>query len=174
MNRFEIALDFTLKNEGGYSNHPKDKGGRTIYGISVVFHPAAYYQIKRAKTKEEEFKFVKDFYYKEYWNPLYDELKDAVLAVRIFDLSVNIGRERTVYLLQTALNKINENLSGQVVTDGIFGKNTLDAINKQDEVFYDFFTQVIVKQFYESRKTFKVFGKGWLRRLNRKIECQES
>ena len=164
MTRFERALKYMLKNEGGLSDDPDDLGGATEHGgITSRFHPVTFWKVRRAKTPEERDTIIHDFYLKKYWNKLYNLISSERLAIRLFDLGVNLGVKRAVRLLQTT---INENSDYHLTVDGIFGKNTLNAVNKTN-VYQAYKDKV--KEYYESRSTFWKFGRGWLRRLNRLI-----
>ena len=39
MSAFDYALDFVLREEGGYTNNPNDPGGETNYGICKRNYP---------------------------------------------------------------------------------------------------------------------------------------
>ncbi|MDD4292212.1 MAG: hypothetical protein PHX51_08290 [Clostridia bacterium] len=65
-------------------------------------------------------------YTKGYWNPNYDKLVNERLAIRLFDLGVNMGVGTSVKLLQRALNDCGAKLT----VDGVFGASTIDAANK--------------------------------------------
>ena len=36
MAAFDKAFDHTVGKEGGYSNHPSDRGGETMWGITIA------------------------------------------------------------------------------------------------------------------------------------------
>lgn len=83
-----------LNNEGGYSNHPKDKGGVTYKGISSSFYrslvkayPKKYRDVSVTKLSNEERLYI---YKTHFWKPLARHYAhDPVLAIQIFDHSVN-------------------------------------------------------------------------------------
>lgn len=175
---FLTAFEFTKANEGGFSDHPSDPGGKTLFGVSVIYFPIQYYKIYSAwKSGDKKLlsELLHNFYYKEFWNPKYELLSDKTLAIRLFDLSVNLGKKTAVRLLQTAINQCcNKN----VTVDGIFGVQTLGVCNflykqlsTEEEPLYEEFIEV-VERYYRTRKNFNVFGKGWLARLNREIKYE--
>ena len=158
MSLFNKAFQFTEDNEGGFVDDPRDKGGATIAGVSSKYFPDDFQQIINAPNKEAQQKLIKDFYLREFWNPLYEQLIDKKLAIRLFDLGVNIWTVRAVKLLQNGLH---------IPADGIFGQGTLKVANN-DEYAYE---KLIHKaeDFYKSRKDFNIYGKGWINRLYKPI-----
>lgn len=173
-NSFLTAFKFTKENEGGYSNHKSDPGGKTLFGISIIYHPIWYakvYSAWKSGNKDLLDKLLKDFYFQNYWQSEFDKLKDKILAIRLFDLSVNLGKKTAVRLLQQAIQDIS-NLTIEI--DGIFGIKTLGACNSlfkslnDEQPLYESFVGK-AESYYKNRKNFNVFGKGWLNRLNKKI-----
>lgn len=107
-NNFIRAITFTLpweagrdkrgqlRQDGGYTNHPKDPGGETKWGISKRAHP----ELDIANLTLPQ---ALDIYKKDYYD-IYATLKTypvnlddlpPALAVSIFDTGVNVGVGRT-------------------------------------------------------------------------------
>jgi len=163
---FKSAFEFMLGNEGSYSNDPNDRGGQTIYGITVFYHPIWFYRVYKFYRKNllvKAIEIAKEFYYKKFWNKLYEEIIHPKLAIRLFDVSVNIGKKRAIKILQRIVN---------VREDGIFGTITLHAVNCYPFSLYSEFIMALAK-YYESRRGFKKFGKGWMTRLYKTITNYE-
>ncbi|MGJ3250616.1 MAG: glycosyl hydrolase 108 family protein [Elainellaceae cyanobacterium] len=159
--QFAKALQFTLRWEGGYVNHPMDKGGPTNKGITQSTYDA--YRIGnrwspqpvQSITHEE----VRDIYRTLYWNAARcNELKKP-LAIAHFDTAVNFGVQGAVRFLQRALG---------VEADGIIGANTRRALERSK-------TSDIVNRYVQARidhryrrvtqdPTQRVFLQGWLNR----------
>ena len=143
--RFEKAYSLVMRNEGGYVHDPDDLGGETYKGIARRFHPRwrGWRKIDTAKNKkgfpkildknESLQRQVKEFYKKYYWDVVgSDDISDYDLAEELFDTAVNFGTRRTVRLLQRAVNLLNRNERNylDIIEDGIFGKNSLQAVKK--------------------------------------------
>lgn len=114
---FSKAVEAVLALEGGLVNHPADRGGVTKYGISQRAHP----QLDIAAITEADAREL----YRAYWLPLFDRITDQVKANKVFDLCVNLGPTGGVTLLQRALRLEH----GTVDVDGVFGAQTLMAVN---------------------------------------------
>lgn len=140
---FEIALQELLENEGGYVFDKDDPGGETYAGITRRDYGswegwAIIDKIKQNKgynelleRHEELQKFVKDFYYKEYWKKLRcDDINSELIAFELFDTAVNMGIPRAVEFLQRSVNLLNRNgkLYADITIDGIIGEETLKGI----------------------------------------------
>jgi len=83
---YDRAFEVLMKNEGGYVNHPADSGGETKYGICKKYNP-------NIDVKNITLDFAKRFYYKNFWRPMYDQINDKRIALKLFDISVNIGKK---------------------------------------------------------------------------------
>lgn len=101
---FETALAFTLYFEGGFSNHPADKGGRTYKGILQTEYNS--YRRRRglppldvAKMSDAELMEI----YQSYWDNSKSATMHPALAVVMFDTAVNFGINNSVTFLQQAL-----------------------------------------------------------------------
>lgn len=135
---WQRALDFTLSCEGGYSNHPADRGGETFRGISRKNFPAwpGWTTIDQAKAampatfKEEIEKSVdllhqtKIFYRKNFWDVIKGDELPGKYAAALFDTAVNSGARTAIRMLQTSLG---------VTVDGIVGPQTIKAANEKAE-----------------------------------------
>jgi lysozyme family protein len=147
MSNFENAVNFILKNEGGYSNDEADSGGETYMGISRKYNPMweGWEIIDGAKEnyssasrwfKEELDKYnikekVINFYKKNYWDPLrLSNIKINKVATKILDMSVNLGIPRTASIVQMCVNMCGFN---ELKLDNIIGSNTINLLNSVTE-----------------------------------------
>ena len=163
----EEILDKLLKDEGEYSNNPKDSGGETIYGVTKKNYPEDFEEIYSAYKvdKTKAVTLAKQFYLREFYNPLYDKLKDR-LAEKIFSLSVNMGKKKVVEFLQEVLNA---EFGKSIEVDGKFGKDTLE---KCLTVYHETLRSALIirtKFYYDSivkkNPKNKDFYWGWMNRL---------
>lgn len=117
---FQVALAFTLYFEGGFSDHPADKGGRTYRGILQTEYNA--YRQRRglppmdvAQMSDGELLEI----YQSYWDNSDAASMHPALAVVMFDTAVNFGIENAVTFLQQALG---------LPQTGIFDRKTQEAL----------------------------------------------
>ncbi|WP_068449137.1 glycoside hydrolase family 108 protein [Caviibacter abscessus] len=170
--KFNEIFDFILLVEGGYSNHPLDKGGKTKYGIiEREARKHGYSGDMRDLSKE----IAKSIYYKDYYliNKL-DKVDSSKIALSICDIAVNCGNKTACKKVQQVLNDISD---CQLTVDGIIGQKTLKALNKIDESKFlsayhkaqaDYYRAIVSRKPNQS-----VFLKGWLNRIARKEKFLE-
>ncbi len=110
--------------EGGYVDHPNDKGGPTKYGITQATARAAGY---KGDMREFPITMASDIYRNKYLvEPGFDKYLplSGAIAAELFDTGVNMGPGRAAQFLQRAVNA----LSGSTLTvDGVLGPATLAA-----------------------------------------------
>ncbi|WP_181708716.1 glycosyl hydrolase 108 family protein [Chthonobacter rhizosphaerae] len=91
---FEKAYKQTRAFEGGYANHPNDRGGATIFGISSKYWPEDFALVKslvdQGRTDEAE-AYTRDFYKKNFWDASGAENASPEMQPLIFDAAVNHG-----------------------------------------------------------------------------------
>ena len=160
---FDDALKFVLKQEGGYSNHPADKGGATNKGIIQ----SEYNRYRRDKNlsvrsvKDIEDKEVNEIYETQYWDKIRAQYIKAPLGLVLFDTAVNFGVAGCIRRLQKALNVPVTGAWTQSISDVIHtcdaGKVALDICKMRME-WRNYISQHDPSQ--------KVFLKGWLNRDN--------
>ena len=120
MSRFEEAIEIVLRHEGGYVHDSDDPGGETNFGISKRSYP----HLDIAKlTLEDAIKL----YRRDWWDPypFYEVIPHPDVAIKLFDLAVNMGTVQAVKLLQRATRAT---CGATLVEDGRFGPKTLEAV----------------------------------------------
>lgn len=127
---FEAILERTVKKEAGYSNNSKDRGGETIWGITVAVARAFGYARPMILMSREE---AKDIYRQRYWTqPRFDQIEgiSKPIAYKLFDVGVNMGQEIAAGFLQRALNVLNREgkLYPDIRKDGQIGMMTLSSL----------------------------------------------
>lgn len=157
---FDAALQHVLKDEGGFSNHPKDPGGATMKGVTLDTYRS--YKKNQHLTAEDLNKItneeLRDIYYRRYWNAVKGDDLPSGVDYCVFDCAVNSGPGRATKLLQEVIG---------VKSDGVIGPITLAAIKSADpvELIHKYTDKRI--QFWRSLPTFETFGKGWIARGER-------
>ena len=113
---FEDAFRFTIEREGGYSDHPSDRGGPTRWGISSAAYPDVDLE---ALTIEDARKIMR----RDFWQANQCDALPYPVALIVFDWGVNSGARRAARALQERLG---------VRLDGIIGPKTLYAAHAAD------------------------------------------
>lgn len=108
--------------EGGYSNHPDDPGGETIYGISKRWWPE-YWANGRPTSAT-----AREFYYREFWLAFRLDDVPFPVAQEIFECAVNMGLKRAVLFAQKAYNALRYDHWPEIVEDGALGPQTRAAL----------------------------------------------
>ena len=107
----EQLIDDVIGREGGYSNHPADRGGATRWGITEAVARAHGYGGDMKTFPRDE---AVALYKRIYWTrPGIDRIGDLApfIAAEMFDTGVNMGPGIAVSFLQRALNALNRGAS---------------------------------------------------------------
>lgn len=176
--RFTKALEVVLKHEGAFCNNKDDPGGATNMGVSLRLLKTAGMDIDLDGSidiqdiKKLTPKNAAEIYHRLWWERYrYDKIYNLGVAIKIFDLAVNMGAMQAHKLIQRAINALG---TSTVKVDGIFGMGTIQALNFIDSVGLSiqlidtirneggkFYTGLVNKN-----PKLKVFYKGWMNRLN--------
>ena len=151
-----------LQIEGGFVNHPEDKGGITNCGITLDTYRSFFGQDKTVKDLQSmTYKTWKEIMKAGYWDKVKgDQIENQCLAEIIADWCVNSGL--------TGIRKVQEILGCKA--DGIVGAITLSLINSSNpkqlhERIWNARQQFYVNIVKRNPKQ-KVFMNGWMNRLN--------
>jgi lysozyme family protein len=168
MASFEVYGNKVLKLEGGYVNHPNDKGGPTKYGVILsTWKQYGYDKDGDGDIDVDDLKVItekdaKGVAKKIFWDYFQaDKIHNQSLAEIIVDWGYASCRVNAAKKVQVILG---------VKADGIPGKETLKAINQQN-------ASHLFEKIKEARKehierivqvdpTQQVFYKGWMNRIN--------
>jgi lysozyme family protein len=189
MKNFDRAYMRLINHEGGYSNHPADRGGETYKGIARNFHPdwEGWPTIDSYKDSPQ-FPHILDsiimldtqvqnFYKAEYWDKMrLDDIDSQVVTCEMFDIGVNMGIKRASRFLQQALNLLNRNEKNylNIAEDGVIGSGTIGTVNKlmsidNDRLLYNVLN-LLQGEFYlkimRKKESQEVFARGWLARVD--------
>ncbi len=99
------AFAFALRWEGGYVNHPKDRGGATNLGVTQLVYnkyrqdQGQPVQTVRNITKEE----AKSIYIHGYWNKVQGDRLPTLTAISLADFAYNSGPTRAIHEMKRFL-----------------------------------------------------------------------
>lgn len=163
-------IDRVVRREGGFVDHPADRGGPTKFGITQTTL-SAYLgrQATTAEVRSLEREVAERIYRQNYYHaPGIDGLPARIQPL-IFDSAVNHGPGRAIRLLQQVLNAAG---FGPLAVDGVAGPQTRRAAHDADHAMGDWLLAALVEErrnFYhaivENDPRQEVFLAGWLNRL---------
>lgn len=113
--------------EGGLSDHPADKGGPTMYGVTQTVARANGYT---GQMRDMPRAIAENIYRKRYFvDPGFDRvyLLSPLIAEEMFDTGVNMGTAVPGPWLQRFLNVFNDSKTDLTV-DGVIGPATIVAL----------------------------------------------
>lgn len=172
---FQRALKVVLRHEGGFADHPADRGGPTNKGITQATLRAFLHARNPAMTDAEadavalnaiDDDLVAEIYYQGYWRPARCvDMPNEALAAMTFDAAVNHGPKQAIRLLQQGAGM------AAFDCDGIWGERTrsrlkaaaadsvglIDGLLLARERFY--------RQIVRDDPSQGVFLRGWMNRL---------
>lgn len=124
-------IDDVIAREGGYSDHPADRGGATRWGITqAVARAHGFAGDMRFFPREEAVAIYRRIYWQR---PRLAALakRAPTLAAELFDTGVNMGPAVGIRFLQRALNALNRNARDfpDMTVDGAIGPVTLAALD---------------------------------------------
>lgn len=125
-------IDGLIDREGGYANHPADRGGPTKFGITeAVARANGYAGAMRDLPREE----AAAIYKRLYWlRPKFDQVakRSTAVAAELFDTGANMGPAVAATFLQRALSALNRDRKDypDLVPDGRIGPATLAALDR--------------------------------------------
>lgn len=129
---FDKLATGLLGREGGYVNHPSDRGGETIWGITVGTARRFGYHGPMAKMTRAEALVI---YRGKYWAaPGFARVGEVSerIAEELFDTGVNMGVDALIpqKWLQRSLNVLNRQGVDypDITADGVIGDRTLAAL----------------------------------------------
>jgi lysozyme family protein len=163
------AINSILAKEGGFVDHPADRGGPTKYGITAGTL-AGWRKLDRPATRDEiedlEEEEARAIYRSEYIDrPGFSAIENPTLFLAVVDVAVNHGPTRAARFLQHAL---------EVRVDGIVGRFTLDALQRADVgTIYRRFVAERAREYgriITMDRSQNVFAAGWMNRLATFIE----
>lgn len=150
------CLKVTLSHEGAWSDHPSDPGGATMKGVTIGRYREHYPNATKADLRKISDADLQRIYRDDYWKTVRGDDLPYGVDLATFDFGVNSGPARARKYLQSVAG---------VTQDGVIGPQTLKAVIMKGG------KQVIQKlcgkrlSFVQGLSTFKVFGKGWSRRI---------
>ena len=159
IDNWQKSLNLVLQSEGGFSDDPKDSGGRTNHGVTQSVWESWVGRVSSEKEMRNlSIEDVTPLYKRKYWDACSCDLLPDGLDYLVFDFAVNAGVGRSLKTLQSCVD---------ATMDGQIGKNTLGAVSTfpVEVVIFKFSDEKV--KFYESLPTFSTFGKGWLDRVDR-------
>ena len=123
-------IDEVIAREGGYSNHPADKGGPTRWGLTEAVARAHGYRGDMRSYPREDAVAV---YRRIYWlRPGFDRVAELApaLAAELFDTGVNMGPPVAAGFLQRGLNALNRGAAdyADIPVDRRIGDATIAAL----------------------------------------------
>jgi lysozyme family protein len=127
----EDLIEELIEREGGYVNHPADRGGPTRFGITEPVARAHGYAGAMAEFPRYEAEAV---YRRIYWlRPRFDQvaIRAPRIAAELFDTGANMGPAVAAKFLQRALTALNRNAKDypDLVPDGRVGPATIAALD---------------------------------------------
>jgi lysozyme family protein len=182
MNLCQQGVRFTKINEGGFSNHPQDKGGPTNLGVtlktlrevSASVHGHSFDKDQDGDIDVVDLKNLDDADLAivvtagGFWNPLFDQM-DPKVAIKTFDFGFNCGVRSGIKLLQQAVNLT----AGKELcaVDGSMGPKTLACVQSLSCGVLLRNLVNVAKQHYcdivRHDPSQVVFLHGWMRRADR-------
>lgn len=163
IDKFDACHAITAKWEGGWSDHPSDPGGKTMYGVTQATlsewlgRPATGAEI-RSLTKQQALAIYRDRYWKRVGG---DQLPPGV-DLCVYDFGVNSGPGRAVKSLQAALGAKADGWVGELTIEALRNVNLREIVNTLCDRRLAFLKSIRDK---DGNLLWATFGKGWGNRV---------
>jgi lysozyme family protein len=154
---FKTAFKHLVRpdEEGAYSNHPKDRGGPTMYGVTERVARRHGYT---GDMKDLPLDLAERIYLEDYWGPAGCDAVPDNMKYPLFSFYVNAPPKAAIRALQIAA-ELPESQQ-----DGVMGPKTLMAVNSANAKRLEFRFSAAKNLYYTGLTDWPAFGRGWIRR----------
>lgn len=124
---FNRAFGWVMQCEAGLSDHPDDKGGRTVGGVTTRTYTSWRERHGQPVRPVDELTLLeaREVYYDDYWTAVRAPELPPRLALCVFDSAVQHNPSRAILLLQRTLAPV---ANVELAQDGVFGPKTKGAL----------------------------------------------
>ena len=163
MSNAQTAIDQVLVHEGGFVNHPMDKGGPTNFGITQkVYEEFVGRSVSLEEMKNMPIGNAVRIYKEKYWDKIKgDEIKNYAIAFTIFDQAVNRGPSSAINQAQKILGLSQTGIADSSFVRSLNFQSPDIFLNQYIEASKDFYYMIV-----RNNSTQSVFLKGWLARTD--------
>jgi lysozyme family protein len=161
---FDAALEFTLAEEGGFTDHPTDPRFATNFGITLarlrrfLRDPS----LGRDDVRHLPCATVRAVYMADFWNRTRCDALPPGIDLMAFDHAVNAGPDRAGRALQLAVGHDRADI------DGAVGPETLERAEMADRLTLLEALTAMQRTSYRQMAAFGLFGEAWMARLGRR------
>lgn len=172
MRAIEMLIKDILRREGGYVDHPADRGGPTNFGITqktlslYMGRAALISDVKALQPDVAAEIYEQNYYYK----PGIQKFPELIQGF-IFDCAVNHGPRRAIKFVQEVVNEAGRQPALDL--DGAMGPNTRSGAEWALAQMGEYFLGALIverRNFYRAivshNPSQQVFLKGWMNRVN--------
>lgn len=163
-------IEDILRREGGFVNHPLDRGGATNFGVTQ--QTLSRYLGRKASVEEVRNMsrdLAKTIYEQNYYlGPGIHRLPESIQPF-VFDSGVNHGPRRAIRFVQ---NVCNDAGFGPIDVDGAVGPQTERVTKFAEKHMGEAFLAALIEErrnFYllivENNPSQEVFLRGWMNRI---------
>lgn len=178
--QFLNLIRHILHEEGGKSDHPEDRGGKTNFGVTQHFYNHVLGDVEfctdilsaqmQVALPDDVFSITPELARVIYWHyfwklPKIDQLPEW-LALGVMDFGVNSGPETAIRLLQSSINAVHG--SGKIIVpDARIGPKTCRYASECDQLNLVEEYHAVRLNHIAKNPTYATFGGGWNRRITR-------
>ena len=169
---FARSMEITHRAEGGFVDHPADRGGPTNWGFSLGFLRRIGFDADgdgdtdiddvRLMTQDQ----ARLLFRLHFWEPSRAALLPWPVCLLVFDAAVHHGQFRSILMLQQAINR---QMGRLVAEDGLIGRKTIGAVQLVDkaQLVRDmlYIRRAYMRAIVAADPTQEVNLKGWLNRV---------
>jgi lysozyme family protein len=161
---FDESLEFTLTEEGGYTDHPTEPRLATNHGITLarlrrfLRDPG----LGRDDVRHVPCATVRALYLADFWNRTRCDALPPGIDLMVFDHAVNAGPDRAGRALQLACGQKRSEIDGSV------GPDTLGRVAVSDSLTLLDALTAMQRTGYRQTAAYTLFGENWLARLDRR------
>lgn len=166
---YKDPIGQVLLHEGGFVNHPSDRGGATKFGVTqktLSHYLGRNASIQEVRDMTEE--TAREIYERLYFTgPRINTLPEPPRTL-VLDMAINHGPRNAIIMLQRIVNEAG---FGPIDVDGRIGPNTrtavMRAVTQMGPVFQNALVEERIRFFHRitaNDPSQTVFLKGWLNR----------
>jgi lysozyme family protein len=176
----DTMIDDVIRREGGFVDHPADRGGPTKFGITqATLGRYCGRQVTAAEVAALSLDQARHIYRRDYYlGPRLDQLPTRIQPF-VFDSAVNHGPAQAIRFVQRICSQAGFGApraagpdAGGLTVDGICGPKTVRAAHDADWAMKDWLLAALIEErrclyhaIVERDPSQSVFLDGWLARL---------